>query len=169
MSDKRAHSADRDIAEELRLRPERPKVMRLSRRVLIGLGAISSAALLAALFFALESGRNRNGANKELLETEHKTLADGLAGLPRDYSGLPNPLRPTFRNSGHRCRAISAGRSLPHKARQGSTLLSKKSRKKPRPREPANFSLAPAFARSRPRGRSRLLLTALDRHLRATR
>ncbi|MBI1866971.1 MAG: TrbI/VirB10 family protein [Methylocystis sp.] len=94
MSEKDAHPADRDIGEELRLRPERPKVKRLSRQVLIGLGAVSSAALLAALFFALESGRNRSGATTELLETEHKTLADGLAGLPHDYGGLPKPLAP---------------------------------------------------------------------------
>lgn len=94
MSDKNTNPADRDIAEELRLRPERPKVTRLSRRVLIGLGALSSAALLAAVFYALESGRNRGPINTELLETEHKTMADGLGTLPRDYSGLPRPLPP---------------------------------------------------------------------------
>lgn len=94
MVSKDANAKDCDITEELRLRPERPKVTRLSRRILIGLGAISSAALLSAIFYALESGRNRSPMNTELLETEHKTMADGLGALPRDYSALSKPLPP---------------------------------------------------------------------------
>jgi type IV secretion system protein VirB10 len=92
--DRRQSPSDRDIADELRLHPERPRVTRLSRRVLIGLGAISSAAILAAVFFALGTGRNRSPGSAELLEIDHKSMADGLAGLPRDYGSLPRPLPP---------------------------------------------------------------------------
>ena len=38
-----------DVAPDLRLRPERPQVTRLSRKVLIGLGAVSGLAIAAAL------------------------------------------------------------------------------------------------------------------------
>lgn len=82
---------DREIAAELRLRPERPRVTRLSRRVLVGLGAASALAIAAALLFALwPHGARRTG--EELLNTDNKTTADGLAGLPRDYAGLPRPV-----------------------------------------------------------------------------
>ncbi len=79
---------ERSIAQELRLRPERPRVTRLSRKVLIGLGAAGSVAVLGATIWALQSNR-RSGSGGELYSTDNKTTADGLAGLPRDYTGLP--------------------------------------------------------------------------------
>jgi len=82
---------DQDIAAELRLRPERPRVTRLSRRVLIGLGAASAIAIAAALMFALwPHGPKREG--EELLNTDNRNVADGLNGLPRDYAGVPRPV-----------------------------------------------------------------------------
>lgn len=82
---------DREIAAELRLRPERPRVTRLSRRILVGLGAASALTIAAALLFALwPHGAQRTG--EELLNTDNKTTADGLADLPRDYVGLPRPV-----------------------------------------------------------------------------
>ncbi len=80
-----------EIAAELRLRPERPRVTRLSRRVLMGLGAASAIAIAAALMFALwPHGPRREG--EELLNTDNRNVADGLNGLPRDYAGVPRPV-----------------------------------------------------------------------------
>ncbi len=81
---------DREIAAELRLRPDRPRVMRLSRRVLATLGGVSVIAVAGALTFALwPHGPKEPGA--ELYNTENRQTPDGLNGLPRDYSGLPKP------------------------------------------------------------------------------
>ena len=52
---------EKELARELRLRPERPQVTRLSRRVLIALSGISVAAILGLTFFALQQ-RGRSGA-----------------------------------------------------------------------------------------------------------
>ena len=79
---------EKELAKELRLRPERPQVTRLSRRVLIALSGVSVAAILGLTFFALQQ-RGRSGLAPELYNTDAKTTADGLAGLPRDYAGLP--------------------------------------------------------------------------------
>ena len=78
-----------DIRAELRLRPEQPRVTRLSRKVLIGLGSVSAIAIMAALFWALDSNRRAKQSPTELYSTENRTPADGLAGLPKDYSGIP--------------------------------------------------------------------------------
>jgi type IV secretory pathway VirB10-like protein len=79
---------ERKLAEELRLRPERPTVTRLSRKVLITLAGASSSLVLGLTFWALHE---RSGAKPppELYNTDAKTTADGLATLPRDYTGLP--------------------------------------------------------------------------------
>ena len=79
---------EKELAQELRLRPERPQVTRLSRRVLIALSSVSIAAIFGLTFFALQQ-RGRSGLAPELYNTDSKTTADGLAGLPRDYAGLP--------------------------------------------------------------------------------
>ncbi len=79
---------EKKLAEELRLRPERPPVTRLSRRVLIALSGVSAAAILGLTVFALQQ-RGRSGPAPELYNTEAKTTADGLAALPPDYTGLP--------------------------------------------------------------------------------
>jgi type IV secretion system protein VirB10 len=78
-----------DLKAEFRLRPEPARVTRLSRKVLIGLGAVSSLAIAAALLFALDTGRRGNQTPDELYNTENRTPADGLANLPKDYSGIP--------------------------------------------------------------------------------
>ncbi len=79
---------EKELAKELRLRPERPQETRLSRRVLIALSGVSVAAILALTFFALQQ-RGRSGMAPQLYNTDAMTTADGLAGLPRDYAGLP--------------------------------------------------------------------------------
>ncbi|WP_206677322.1 TrbI/VirB10 family protein [Caulobacter sp. SSI4214] len=72
----------------MRLRAEPPRVTRLSRRVLAGVGLIASLGLGGALIYALQT-RDSGRPNDELYSTENRSTADGLAGLPRDYSGVP--------------------------------------------------------------------------------
>ena len=72
----------------MRLRPEWPQVTRLSRKVLIGLGGVSGFAIAAALIYALQA-RKADQESKELYSTEKRATADGLTGLPRDYTGIP--------------------------------------------------------------------------------
>jgi type IV secretion system protein VirB10 len=78
-----------DVRAELRLRPEQPRVTRLSRKVLITLGGVSAVAIMAALFWALDANRRASQSPNELYNTENRTPADGLAGLPKDYTGVP--------------------------------------------------------------------------------
>lgn len=80
-----------DIRAELRLRPEPQRVTRLSRKVLIGLGAIGAVAITGALMWALDTGRRTGQQPSELYTIDNRTTADGLQDLPRDYTGLPRP------------------------------------------------------------------------------
>jgi type IV secretion system protein TrbI len=77
----------RDIPAEMRLRPSRPPVTRLSRKVLLGLGIVAAAGIAAALFVALEPRRQTAGT--ELYNTSNRSTPEGLNNLPRDYTGLP--------------------------------------------------------------------------------
>lgn len=77
-------------AEEMRLRSSRPPVTRLSRRVLLGLGIAAAICLGGALFFALKPQHQTKGS--ELYNTNNRNTPDGLANLPRDYTGLPKPV-----------------------------------------------------------------------------
>jgi len=81
--------AERELAADLRLHPQRPPVTRLSRKVLIGVAAVATMAVLGAVMWALDGRRSKQETGSELYNTEHKTTADELAKLPRDYSGLP--------------------------------------------------------------------------------
>lgn len=72
----------------MRLRAEPPRVTRLSRKVLAGLGLVASVGISGALIYALQT-RDAGRPNEELYSTENRTTADGIAGLPRDYSGVP--------------------------------------------------------------------------------
>jgi type IV secretion system protein TrbI len=75
------------VRAEMRLRPSRPPVTRLSRKVLLGLGIVAAAAIAAALFVALEPHRQTTGS--ELYNTSSRSTPEGLNSLPRDYTGLP--------------------------------------------------------------------------------
>ncbi|NUJ81794.1 TrbI/VirB10 family protein [Methylocystis sp. FS] len=79
---------EKKLAEQLRLRPERTTVTRLSRRVLITLAGVSSSLILGLTLWALHE-RSGTKPPPELYNTDAKTTADGLAALPRDYTGLP--------------------------------------------------------------------------------
>ena len=50
------------IEAEIRLRPSRPPVTRLSRKVLLGLGIVAAGGVAAALLFALEPHRAPTGS-----------------------------------------------------------------------------------------------------------
>jgi len=73
---------------DLRLRAERPRVTRLSRKVLIGLGGASVLTVAGALGYALQT-HTKTTTGQGLLSTQNRPSAEGLAGLPRDYTGLP--------------------------------------------------------------------------------
>ncbi|MBD3773152.1 MAG: TrbI/VirB10 family protein [Rhodobacteraceae bacterium] len=77
-----------DAAAPMRLRAEAPRVTRLSRKVLAGIGLVASVGLGGALIYALQT-RDGGKSAEELYSTENRSTADGLAGLPRDYSGVP--------------------------------------------------------------------------------
>jgi len=79
----------RDLTAELRLRPERPPVTRLSRRVLMALVALATVSVCGALIWALSQGQRKSTGATELYSTENKPTPDGLSALPRDYTGLP--------------------------------------------------------------------------------
>lgn len=73
---------------QMRLRADPPPVTRLSRKVLAGLGLVASVGIGGALIYALQT-RDGGRPNEELYSTENRSTADGIAGLPRDYSGVP--------------------------------------------------------------------------------
>lgn len=97
MSESSSHNGDdgapltgaaSDGAGAMRLRPEAPRVTRLSRKVLMGLGLVAGIGIGGALIYAFQS---RYGARlaEELYSTDNRSTADGLAGLPRDYGSVP--------------------------------------------------------------------------------
>jgi len=73
--------------QEMRLRSRRTPVTRLSRKVLLGLGAAAALGIGGALFLALKP--QQRAANSELYNTDNRNTPDGLASLPKDYTGLP--------------------------------------------------------------------------------
>jgi type IV secretory pathway VirB10-like protein len=85
---------DPDRPASMRLRAERPRVTRLSRKVLAGAAAVGSAAIFGATFWALQNNRSHTSAPSELYTTDHHNVADGLTGLPRDYAGIPHQAPP---------------------------------------------------------------------------
>jgi type IV secretory pathway VirB10-like protein len=103
-----------DQSASMRLRAERPRVTRLSRKVLAGGAAVGSIAVFGAIFWALQNNRSHTPAPSELYTTDHQNVADGLAGLPRDYAGVPRqapPLGPAL--PGDLGRPILNGQNAP--------------------------------------------------------
>ena len=78
--------SDTNTAAPMRLRAEPPRVTRLSRKVLAGVGAAALLGVGGALIYALQT-REAGPGGGELYSTENRPTADGLAGLPRDYTG----------------------------------------------------------------------------------
>jgi len=75
-------------AHALRLRAERPRITRLSRKVLAGGTALALPLISGAVLWALRSSRPHNPAPDELYSTDHHNIADGLTTLPHDYAGI---------------------------------------------------------------------------------
>ena len=73
-------------AGPMRLRAEPPRVTRLSRKVLASVGAVALVGIGGALIYALQT-RDAGKSGEELYSTDNRQTADGLAGLPRDYTG----------------------------------------------------------------------------------
>ncbi|HET6943082.1 MAG TPA: TrbI/VirB10 family protein [Sphingomicrobium sp.] len=78
-----------EIAESLRLRPERPQITRLSRKVLLSGSALALAVICGAVLWSLQNKSKRVSAPNELYSTDHNNIADELSALPKDYAGIP--------------------------------------------------------------------------------
>ena len=78
--------SETNTAAPMRLRAEPPRVTRLSRRFLAGVGAVALLGIGGALIYALQS-REAGPGREELYSTENRPTADGLTGLPSDYTG----------------------------------------------------------------------------------
>lgn len=74
-------------AAAMRLRAEPPRVTRLSRKALAGLGLAASLTVGGALIYALQN--RHQGEGQQLYSTDNRSTPDGLAGLPKDYAGVP--------------------------------------------------------------------------------
>jgi type IV secretion system protein TrbI len=77
-----------EMASSFRLRPERPRVTRLSRKALIGGTALALILISATVLLALLREK-RAPAPDEIYSTDHHNVADKLAGLPKDYGSIP--------------------------------------------------------------------------------
>lgn len=75
-------------SDPFRLRPDPPRVVRLSRKVLGGIAVITAVGIGGALIFALQDRPTRDRPG-ELFTTENRPTADELRRLPSDYSGVP--------------------------------------------------------------------------------
>lgn len=74
-------------AANLRLRGEAPRVTRLSRKVLIGMGGVSALAIAAALGDGLRP-HGQSGGQTQLYDTQNRPEADGFASLPKTYAAV---------------------------------------------------------------------------------
>jgi len=105
-----------DSAQPLRLGAERPKITRLSRKVLAGGTALTLLLISGAVLWALRSNRLHNSVPDELYSTDHHNVADGLTTLPQDYAGIaPNipKLGPPLPGDLRRPTGIAEGQPAP--------------------------------------------------------
>lgn len=77
-----------DVAAAMRLRAEPPRITRISRRALAGLGLVAGVSIGGALIYALQTGP-RQSAPQELITTDNRQTAEGLQDLPTDYTDIP--------------------------------------------------------------------------------
>ena len=86
MTEDRATATSTDAAAPMRLRADPPRVTRLSRKILASVGAVALLGIGGALVYALQT-RDMGTSGEELYSTDNQPTADGLSGLPRDYTG----------------------------------------------------------------------------------
>jgi len=77
-----------DTASAMRLRGDPPRVTRISRKVIIGLGVVAGLGIGAALIYGLQRP-DRTAAPDELITTDRRPPADGLRDLPGSYDAIP--------------------------------------------------------------------------------
>jgi type IV secretion system protein VirB10 len=77
-----------DTAAPMRLRAEAPRVTRISRKFLMGLGVVTGFGIGGALIYALQN-TDRGSGPAELISTDRRQTADGLLGLPGSYDAVP--------------------------------------------------------------------------------
>ena len=77
-----------DTAAAMRLRADPPRVTRISRKVIIGLGVVAGLGIGAALIYGLQRP-DRTVAPEELITTDRRQPADGLRDLPGSYDAIP--------------------------------------------------------------------------------
>nr|WP_232449710.1 TrbI/VirB10 family protein [Granulibacter bethesdensis] len=70
----------------MRLRPEPPRVTRLSRKALAVLGSVAGVGLGGALIYALQV-QHGGKTPEEVYATDNRSTPDGLNALPKDYTG----------------------------------------------------------------------------------
>ena len=80
-------SASTDHTQAVRLATERPKITRLSRKILAGGSTLALLLVACAVLWALGNPPH-NPALGELYSTDHHNVADGLTKLPQDYGGV---------------------------------------------------------------------------------
>ncbi len=80
-----ASSSEQELARELRLRAPHAPVTRLSRKVLVGLGATASIAIVGAVAWAMAEKPHAK-ASAELYQTRGQRPPEAMAALPADYA-----------------------------------------------------------------------------------
>ncbi|GAA6176432.1 TrbI/VirB10 family protein [Sulfitobacter pacificus] len=80
--------APTDTTAAMRLRADPPRVTRISRKVIIGLGVVAGLGIGAALIYGLQRP-DRSAAPDELITTDRRQPADGLRDLPGSYDAIP--------------------------------------------------------------------------------
>jgi type IV secretory pathway VirB10-like protein len=88
----RGPSSPEKGTQALRLGAERPRITRLSRKVLAGGTALALLLISGAVLWALRSNQPHNPSLNELYSTDHHTIADGLTTLPQDYAGVAHDI-----------------------------------------------------------------------------
>jgi type IV secretion system protein TrbI len=109
-------SSAEDHARALRLTAERPRITRLSRKVLAGGSALTLLLISSAVLWALRSNHPHTQTSDELYSTDHHNVADGLANLPQDYAGVARnipQLGPPLTGDLGRPIVTAAGQSAP--------------------------------------------------------
>jgi type IV secretion system protein VirB10 len=86
MTDTVGNTATSTPVAPMRLRTEPPRVTRLSRKMLASVAAVALVGIGGSLIYALQT-RGRDDGGAELYSTNNRQTADGLAGLPKDYTG----------------------------------------------------------------------------------
>ena len=75
--------------ETLALRASPRPVVRLNRRMLVGLGGGLAAVILGATIWSLQPARRDRNAASELYNVDRVAKTEGLDQLPKDYAGVP--------------------------------------------------------------------------------